>query len=175
MDKKLIEAQVLVLQAHSGQYRRNTRDPFVKHLFRVSEIINVYFNDHPKRDLLRTCALLHDCVEDTWITHEYVKEHFGEEIHKIVYELSKEELASKALSNDKYIEKLAKASDYAKLIKLVDAYDNVTDGFTGHKWPIFIDVTKRVLKVVQISDKTLLKGHEKIKKELEDKISKIRF
>ena len=125
-DKESIYAKALIISfnAHSGQIRRITREQFIIHPIKVSEIINQNFNYLPKKELetLKCASILHDVLEDTWITKELLKEKFGEKITKIVEELTKNEKLEKHERHKEYLERLKKSSDQAKIIKMADIY-----------------------------------------------------
>ena len=74
------EAFLLAANAHKDQ-RRRSGEPYMYHPLAVAIIIA------SEMGVGRTsiiCALLHDVVEDTDYTLEYISEHFGEKVAKIV-------------------------------------------------------------------------------------------
>ncbi len=74
------EAFLLAANAHKDQ-RRRSGEPYMYHPLAVATIIA------SEMGVGRTsiiCALLHDVVEDTDYTLEYISEHFGEKVAKIV-------------------------------------------------------------------------------------------
>ena len=74
------EAFLLAANAHKDQ-RRRSGEPYMYHPLAVATIIA------SEMCVGRTsiiCALLHDVVEDTEYTLDYISEHFGEKVAKIV-------------------------------------------------------------------------------------------
>ena len=74
------EAYLLAANAHKDA-RRRSGEPYMYHPLAVATIIA------GEMGMGRTsiiCALLHDVVEDTDYTLEYISEHFGEKVAKIV-------------------------------------------------------------------------------------------
>jgi len=74
------EAFLLAANAHKDQ-RRRSGEPYMYHPLAVATIIA------SEMGVGRTsiiCALLHDVVEDTEYTLDYISEHFGEKVAKIV-------------------------------------------------------------------------------------------
>ena len=74
------EAFLLAANAHKNQ-RRRSGEPYMYHPLAVATIIA------SEMGVGRTsiiCALLHDVVEDTEYTLDYISEHFGDKVAKIV-------------------------------------------------------------------------------------------
>tara|TARA_R110000868_G_scaffold178700_4_gene418524 strand:+ start:7315 stop:7560 length:246 start_codon:yes stop_codon:yes gene_type:complete len=64
-----------IAEKHKGQQRYNG-NPFIIHPIRVSQEVS--------GDIEKTCALLHDIIEDTDTTYEELVGIFGEEIALVV-------------------------------------------------------------------------------------------
>jgi len=77
-------------------------------------------------DLL-CAALLHDTVEDTQTTQEELLETFGDEITRIVLEVTDDKTKSKAERKRLQIEHASTISYHAKLVKLADKICNLRD------------------------------------------------
>lgn len=78
--EKVTEAYLLAANAHKDA-RRRSGEPYMYHPLAVATIIA------GEMGMGRTsiiCALLHDVVEDTDYSLEYISEHFGEKVAKIV-------------------------------------------------------------------------------------------
>ena len=134
-----VKALLSAIQLHEGQFRKGSDSPFYVHPLRVSELVLEHFGNHPNISLLRKVALLHDTLEDTSLTFDELKESFGEDTAHIVFELTKD---------GNYLNKLANASDEAKIIKLLDIYDNIKETFPGGKWPLFLKKCENTLDVL---------------------------
>jgi (p)ppGpp synthase/HD superfamily hydrolase len=119
------EAIIFAFNAHSGQYRKIHPHQYIIHPLRVSEFILKNFGNHPNVDIMRTAAVLHDTVEDTWATIDNIKSNFGEEVSEIVFDVSKPEIKESEERNKKYLEMLKNAKDESKIVKIADIFDNV--------------------------------------------------
>ena len=76
---KIVEAFTLAKQAHMGQ-RRKSGEPYIIHPVSVALILSELEMD--KDSII--AGILHDVVEDTDITADYIKERFGEEVALLV-------------------------------------------------------------------------------------------
>lgn len=76
IDKALHAASI----AHEGQYRKNTRIPYITHPVAVGMILK----GEGYSDELVVAGILHDTVEDTDVTLEELVREFGNEIAAIV-------------------------------------------------------------------------------------------
>jgi len=84
-DRKMIEeAYLFVKEKHKDQYRKSG-EPYYHHLVEVAYILTTL---QCGPDTI-TAGLLHDVVEDTDTTIDYIKEKFGEDVAKIVDALTK--------------------------------------------------------------------------------------
>lgn len=157
MDSLYEEAVIFAFQAHSGQFRKIKRIPYIIHPLNVSEIVLKWFPNHPNVDLMRTAAILHDTIEDTWVTKEIIKEKFGEKIAKVVCELSlnKDCKKSEDICYKEYIDCVANGSDEAKIIKLADMWCNFADNGESPEWVHFYSESEKMLKSLEIKDKTI--------------------
>ena len=70
--KRLFAAFQFADNAHSGQLRKDS-SPYITHPLAVAEIVAELELD---TDSI-IAALLHDCIEDTGVTHEEIAKHFG--------------------------------------------------------------------------------------------------
>ena len=85
-DKKLIrEAFNLALDAHKG-VRRKSGEPYIFHPLEVAKIASKEMGLGPTSI---ACALIHDVVEDSSYTLEYIEKKFGNKISQIVDGLTK--------------------------------------------------------------------------------------
>lgn len=122
----ILRAFKLAQDAHEGQYRASGR-PYITHPCVVCDIlIDLGF------DVATLCAaLLHDTVEDTYVTDAQLREEFGEEIANLVQgvtKLDKLQFASKEEEQAENIRKMffAMAKDIRVIIiKLADRLHNM--------------------------------------------------
>jgi len=114
------------INAHDGQLRR-TGEPYVTHPIAVAGITL----DLGLDDVTVAAALLHDAVEDTGVTTEWLSEHFSEKVAAVVdgvTKLDRLEFDSKEQQQAATIRKMfiAMAQDWRVLmIKLADRLHNM--------------------------------------------------
>src|ERR1700759_835418 len=122
----LNKAYVYAMTAHGKQFRPSG-DPYFSHPLEVAAILTELKLDVPTI----VTALLHDTVEDTYVTIEDVKENFGEEIAGLVdgvTKLSQLELFSERTKQAENFRKLmlAMSNDIrVLLVKLADRLHNM--------------------------------------------------
>jgi GTP pyrophosphokinase len=120
------QAGLAAIEAHTGQLRR-TGEPYVTHPIAVAEIVANLGLDAPTL----AAALLHDAVEDTGMTGEYLEEHFGHQVASVVdgvTKLDRLEFDTKEAQQAATIRKMfiAMAQDWrVLLIKLADRLHNM--------------------------------------------------
>ncbi len=94
------------IEAHQNQYRKSG-EPYVVHPILVAAITAHYSND----ESMVLAALLHDVVEDTDCTLEFIKESFGSDVANIVDGLTKiTEIRVTEFTNSKEKDKLLKSA-----------------------------------------------------------------
>lgn len=108
------EALKIAYKAHNGQLRKQSFVPYIVHPFRVSR----YFND----DVMKTIAILHDIVEDTNISLEYLSELFPSRVILALEHLTKRNNET----HFEYIKRLKNNSDAVE-VKIADIIDNLSD------------------------------------------------
>src|SRR6202167_5613230 len=119
-------AGAAAIKAHEGQLRR-TGEPYVTHPIAVADIAA----DLGLDEATITAALLHDAVEDTGITKEWLAEEFGDQVAAVVdgvTKLDRLKFASKEEQKAATIRKMfiAMAQDWrVLLIKLADRLHNM--------------------------------------------------
>lgn len=137
-----IEALVDLL--HHGQMRK-TGEPYTSHLYAVR---NILIEEGICDKVILESALLHDALEDSDITREYLSLWFGNQVAGIVeavtkspswntsYCRMKSNLSEMQLAWIKYPE--------AILVKMADRLHNLRtiQGLPPHKWPLYLEETK---------------------------------
>jgi len=129
MDKTDIQnvrdAYEIAVEAHSEQ-RRKSGEPYVLHPIAVAQICAEEIGLGPTAIV---CALLHDTVEDTYITLEHIIKKFGIKIGKIVDGLTKLDSAYNAESPqaENFKKVLSTLTDDVRvvLIKMADRLHNM--------------------------------------------------
>lgn len=67
-------------EAHHGQFRKGSDIPYISHPRAVARILS----DAGCSEELVVAGILHDTVEDTYVTLDYIREKFGEKVAQIV-------------------------------------------------------------------------------------------
>ena len=110
-------------QAHAGQTRKYTGEPYVNHPVEVMQLVSTVTDD-PE---ILAAAVLHDVVEDTPATIMNIKIGFNRRVAELVDDLtdvSKPEDGNRATRKELDRQHTAKASPDAKTIKLADLISN---------------------------------------------------
>jgi len=119
------EAASFAARAHAGHMRKDGRTPYVAHPFRVALTVRDVFGCDD--DVCLAAALLHDVIEDTGADYEDIEERFGADVADVVAALSKDMRLPEPRRERAYDEGLDRADWRAKLIKLADTFDNLSD------------------------------------------------
>lgn len=78
--KNLFEAIEFAAHAHSGQFRKGTRVPYIVHPLAVAKLLIEY----EYGEAVVIAGVLHDTVEDTRVTLEEVRTQFGDTVAELV-------------------------------------------------------------------------------------------
>lgn len=112
-------------RAHEHQKRKDGRTPYVAHPCRVALTVAVVFGETDEQAL--AAAMLHDVIEDGETDFDELAEEFGELVASVVAALSKDARLPESEREPAYDAQLAQADWRARLIKLGDVYDNMSD------------------------------------------------
>jgi guanosine-3',5'-bis(diphosphate) 3'-pyrophosphohydrolase len=110
---------------HEHQVRKDGRTPYVAHPVRVAMVVALRFGVTDEATL--SAALLHDVIEDTGTDYDDLDERFGPDVADIVACLTKDMRLVEAEREAAYDAQLAAGPVAARLIKLADVYDNLSD------------------------------------------------
>lgn len=119
------KAVAFAAERHRHHVRKDGKTPYVSHVFRVALTLRDLFGCDDQPALC--AAILHDTIEDTPTDFDDIEERFGEDIALMVAALTKNMLLREDDRERDYDARLARADWRARLIKLADAYDNLTD------------------------------------------------
>lgn len=168
------DALILAIQAHSGQYRKQEKTPFVIHPIRISEQILINFPEHENLEFLRSAALLHDVIEDTWADTAFLEAKFGKKMALVVNELTSTHHPLKEVRHAEKLKKMTSATDEAKIVRLFDMWDNLNDPFQGPRWKEFVNECMEVAGSMKLTSSKHNKKFEDLKKKfLKEASSKI--
>ena len=107
--------------AHRKQKRKYTGEPYVNHCQSVAFIAYQYTGD---LDVI-LAAILHDTVEDTDVTADYIREVFGERATRLVLEVTDPAVEGNRDFRKRLArEHVANSSPEGAAIKLADLIDN---------------------------------------------------
>lgn len=127
------QADCLILYAlefaafkHRDQRRKDPEaSPYINHPIALA---NVLCNEGHVSDTATLCAaILHDTIEDTQTTPEELQHHFGEEICRIVLDVTDDKSLPSAERKRLQIVNTGALGDKAKLVKLADKICNLRD------------------------------------------------
>ena len=160
----LVQRAILfATEAHQGQTRKYTGEPYIVHPLEVMEIVKTV--SHTQEML--AAAVLHDVVEDTDVTLSDIWNEFGYKVRQLVADLT--DISVPSDGNRKARKHLdlihtAKALPQSKTVKLADLISN-SKSITEHD-PKFAKVYMKekaaLLKVLTEGDPTLYARAKKI-------------
>lgn len=158
---------------HKGQTRKFHNEPYIVHPMRVAGRMTLYespfpfFNDNEIHENAIAAAWLHDVIEDCNITQETLSLLFNDNVAQLVGELTNPSKGSKRPRAERKAmdrEHIAGASYLAKVIKLLDRIDNVSDMKSSIKFSsdrqffnLYKDETFALLTALAGTDKELEK------------------
>ena len=124
----ILAACFVAVAAHGTATRADGKTPYVMHPLSVASRVSAYTND----DNVIMAAILHDVVEDTNMTIKTLRHIFNDTVADLVKELT---VPKRVMHKKKYVlAKAKKLSPMARLIKRMDALDNLDDLSTA-LWP----------------------------------------
>ncbi|MCC6285910.1 MAG: bifunctional (p)ppGpp synthetase/guanosine-3',5'-bis(diphosphate) 3'-pyrophosphohydrolase [Phycisphaerales bacterium] len=129
---------------HRHQTRKDGRTPYIAHPFRVAMTVRDVFDCADPQAL--AAALLHDVIEDTTTDYDDIADLFGEGVAEIVSAVTKAMHLPERAREAEYDARLARAPWQARLIKLADAYDNLSDAHTSPPGTLSADHMGRTIE-----------------------------
>jgi (p)ppGpp synthase/HD superfamily hydrolase len=110
-------------RAHSGQYRKGTKIPYITHPLNVAKtLIQLECSE-----TIIAAGILHDTLEDTRVTFDELLEIFGKEIADLVNSASEPNKSDWIWENRKAhtLKYLKTASEQVLILSLADKLDNI--------------------------------------------------
>ncbi|MHB9027871.1 MAG: HD domain-containing protein, partial [Candidatus Latescibacterota bacterium] len=117
----LFKAIDFAARAHSGQFRKGSRVPYIVHPLRVAEILI----QHGLPEHVVISGILHDTVEDTTVTLGEIRAEFGPGVARIVEAVSEEKSEPWEFRKEHTVEFMKTAPPEALAISLADKIDNI--------------------------------------------------
>jgi (p)ppGpp synthase/HD superfamily hydrolase len=141
-------AAAFAARAHLHAVRKDGETPYVSHVFRVAMTIRHVFEFDDETML--AAALLHDTIEDTGTDYDEILEAFGAEVADLVALMTKDMRLVESAREEMYDDQLRKGPWQARLLKLADVYDNLSDAVDGKRsLGKMIEKTKRALTLAR--------------------------
>jgi GTP diphosphokinase / guanosine-3',5'-bis(diphosphate) 3'-diphosphatase len=136
----VLKALAFAAHKHRDQRRKDVESsPYINHPISLA---NILCNEAGITDPIVICsALLHDTVEDTETSPEELADEFGQEISRIVLEVTDDKSLPKAIRKQRQVDGAEHISDPAKLVKLADKVSNLRD--MAHAPPAGWDLSRR--------------------------------
>lgn len=124
--------------------RKDKKTPYVSHPMRVALTITCVFG-FAEDDELLAAALLHDTIEDTNIDREDIVEACGESVAEYVARMTKDMRLPELEREIAYDRQLAEGPWQARLLKLADVYDNISDPYKGGERSKMLEKARRAV------------------------------
>ena len=110
---------------HQHQRRKDGATPYAAHAFRVAMTVRHVFDCDDENII--AAALLHDTIEDCGTDYDDIAEAFNDEVADLVALMTKDMRMVEREREPAYDAQLAGGSWKARMIKLADVFDNLTD------------------------------------------------
>lgn len=124
---QLIRAANFAAAKHANQRRKDAAaTPYINHPIAVASVLTCEIKSPPE-ELVVVAALLHDTIEDTETSHSEIAAIFGEDVAKLVTEVSDNTSLPREDRKRLQVEHAPFYSHWAKLIKLADKICNMRD------------------------------------------------
>jgi (p)ppGpp synthase/HD superfamily hydrolase len=147
---------LFAFHAHNGQKRKYTNNPY---FFHTLEVATVLTNLGCSGSVI-AAGFLHDVLEDTSYTYDFLVEHFGESVANYVNEVtdvSKPEDGNREIRKARDRAHLAKASIIGRAIKLADMISNTLNirMFDEKFSKIYLPEKRLLLPLIKLENSTL--------------------
>uniref|UniRef100_A0AC11BVJ4 HD domain containing 3 n=1 Tax=Ovis aries TaxID=9940 RepID=A0AC11BVJ4_SHEEP len=126
----------------------------------------------PPTSTTLSAALLHDTVEDTDTTLDEVELHFGDQVRRLVEEVTDDKTLPKLERKRLQVEQAPQSSPGAKLVKLADKLYNLRDlnrctpeGWSEHRVQEYFEWAAQVVKGLQGTNRQLEEALRQLFKE----------
>ncbi|HZW10829.1 MAG TPA: HD domain-containing protein [Phycisphaerales bacterium] len=123
--RKWQRAASFAADRHRHHLRKDGRTPYVAHVYRVAMTVRDIFGCDDDDAL--AAALLHDTIEDTPTDFDDIEKRFGAAVAEMVAALTKNMILREDEREADYDARLSRADWRARLVKLADVFDNLSD------------------------------------------------
>jgi len=155
---RLHRAIIDATEYHSGQDRKYSNTPYICHPLAVMQIVRSITEDE---DML-IAAVLHDLIEDTNATIEFIENKYGGRVAELVRcltDASRPEDGNRETRKNIDLVHTAKATPDAKTIKLADLIHNIESIVTSDPnfAKVFMMEVSKLMEVLTEGDNALYK------------------
>ena len=120
----VLKAANVAARWHVHQRRKGAaEEPYVNHLLEVALLV-AEATDGANPNIV-IAALLHDAIEDSEVPREIIASAFGDQVARLVEELTDDKSLDKQARKRAQVENAPKKSKQAKVIKLADKISNL--------------------------------------------------
>ncbi|MGA9752814.1 MAG: HD domain-containing protein [Acidobacteriota bacterium] len=122
-----LETYTFAASAHLGQEVPGSELPYIVHVNLVTMEVIAALRAEPDRDesLAVRCALLHDVLEDTAVSHEEIERRFGAAVAAGVRALSKNDALEKSARMADSLRRIREQPREVWMVKLADRITNL--------------------------------------------------
>ena len=119
----IFQAIEFATKAHSGQYRKGTKIPYITHPLNVAKILIEYMCPEP----VIVAGILYDTLEDTPVTFDEIRDLFGNEVADLVDAVSEPNKSDYTWENRKAhtLKRLRTSLPEVLIISFADKLDNI--------------------------------------------------
>jgi guanosine-3',5'-bis(diphosphate) 3'-pyrophosphohydrolase len=158
---QVLKAADAAARWHVHQRRKGpAQEPYINHLVEVAMLVAEATGGSDTN--LVIAALLHDAIEDCEVPRELISETFGEDVARIVEEVTDDKTLPKEVRKDKQVETARTKSPKAKLLKLADKISNLRAvaasppaNWSVKRRKIYVDWSRRVAEGLRGVNKKL--------------------
>lgn len=145
-------AAAFAAPAHEHHRRKDKTTPYIAHPFRVTMTLRHAFKCKDESALV--AAVLHDTIEDSPVDYDDILEQFGREVADLVSALTKNMLLEESERELDYDRRLARADWRARLIKLADCYDNLSElqDRSGKGMKKMLEKCRRAIRLARLDE-----------------------
>lgn len=122
--RRYAEAVLFAIRKHATQTRRDGT-PYIAHPLRVAESLRSIGGIDDMNVIL--AGLMHDLIEDTDCEWATIAKRFGEPVANLVATLSGDMRLPKLQRRQEVVDRIRKAPNEAKAVRLADRLDNLAD------------------------------------------------
>ena len=154
MTELIARAARFAAQAHEGQSRKYTDEPYFNHVAEVASIVNAVPG---ATEEMVAAAYLHDVIEDCGVSQSQLDELFGETVGTYVMWLTDNEVGNRASRKAQACARLGAAPAEVQTIKLADLISNTSSirqhdpGFA----PVYLAEARALLAFLTKGDSNL--------------------